>query len=227
MAVKSQSAQKFVPIKDVRDGVVILNDNSMRMVLIASSINFALKSDDEQAAVLGQFQSFLNSLEYTTQILIQSRRLDIKPYLSLLEERLKEPLTELMRIQIQEYIEFIRQFTEQSQIMTKSFFIIIPYSTTSLFQAKKSSSGGASSLLSQFMGGKKKDGEEPKKEEPKAELNMEAFEEARSQLEQRANVVKQGLARTGVRVAPLGTEEIIELYYKFFNPPETDRAQKV
>ena len=179
---------------------------------MASSINFALKSEDEQAATLLQFQSFLNSLEFSTQIFIQSRRLDIRPYLSLLKERLKAQLSDLMRIQIEEYINFIREFTEETHIMTKAFFIIIPYASTGVSTKKTSPFSGISDLLS----GKKGTSV------TKKERELEAFEEARSQLEQRTNVIKSGLARTGVRAVPLGTEEVTELYYKFFNPGESE-----
>jgi hypothetical protein len=208
--VKSKATQEFIPLKEIRDGVVVLKDGSMRMVLMASSINFALKSEDEQAAVLLQFQDFLNSLEFSTQIFIQSRRLDIRPYLSLLKERLKAQLSDLMRIQIEEYINFIKEFTEEAHIMTKAFFIIIPYASKGLSSKKTHSfksllpgGGGVSAA--------------------KKEHEFEVFEEARSQLEQRANVIKSGLARTGVRAVPLGTEEVTELYYKFFNPGDTER----
>lgn len=213
MAVKSQSAQTFVPVKEVRDGIVILKDGSMRMVLIASSVNFALKSTDEQAALLTQFQSFLNSLEYSTQILIQSRRLDITPYIKLLQARLKEQLSDLMRIQINEYIEFVKSFTDSANIMTKNFFIVVPYAPSA------SLAESASSIFSTISGKK------PEKK-TKSAVDIEAFEEARSQLEQRANVVRQGLARTGIRAVPLGTDEVIELYYKIFNPADTETAVK-
>lgn len=206
--VKSKATQKFVPIKEVRGGVVILKDGSMRMILMASSINFALKSEDEQLAVLLQFQTFLNSLEFSTQIFIQSRRLDIRPYLSLLKERLKVQLSDLMRIQIEEYMNFIKEFTEGAHIMTKTFFIIVPYSRAGVYSKK-------TSLLDKLIPGKKGSAKAKERE-------FEIFEEARSQLEQRANVIKSGLARTGVRAIPLGTEEVTELYYKFFNPGESE-----
>lgn len=208
MSKKTNPAQNFVPIKEIRDGVVILDDGSMRMVIMASSINFGLKSPDEQAGVLIQFQSFLNSLEFSTQIFIQSRRLDIRPYLSLLQERLKKQQGELMRIQTQEYIDFIRKFVQETNIMTKTFFIIIPYTQKSL-----SSSGGFGGFFS------KKDNSA----EEKKGRDMEAFEEARSQLKQRVNIIKSGLARTGVRTATLNTEEATELYYRFFNPSQSER----
>lgn len=213
MAIKSKPAQSFIPIKDVRDGVVVLKDGSMRMILMASSINFALKSEEEQAAILVQFQDFLNSLEFSTQIFIQSRRLDIKPYLAILNDRLKSQLSDLMRIQIEEYMAFIKDFTESANIMTKTFFIVIPYTREKLSISKKSS------FLGGFLSKNKQDTSKEEKE-------REQFEEVKSQLEQRANVIKQGLARTGVRVVPLDTDEIIELYYKLLNPGLSERPVK-
>jgi site-specific recombinase XerD len=94
---------------------------------MASSINFALKSEDEQNAILFQFQDFLNSLDFPIQIFIQSRKRDIRPYLALLEQREKEQMNDLLKIQIQEYIQFIKKYTEENSIMTKSFFLVIPY----------------------------------------------------------------------------------------------------
>lgn len=210
MPKNTKPAQNFVPIKEIRDGVVIFDDGGMRMVIMASSINFGLKSADEQAGVLMQFQSFLNSLDFSTQIFIQSRRLDIKPYLATLKERLKIETSELMRIQTQEYIDFIKKFVEETNIMTKTFFIIVPYEHKQLSSTK---SGGLSSLFPN----------KNKSAESKNEKKLEAFEEARSQLRQRVSVIKNGLSRTGVRTVSLGTEEVTELYYKFFNPGESER----
>ena len=213
MAVKSKATQDFVPIKEIRDGVIILKDGSMRMILMASSINFALKSEEEQSAILIQFQDFLNSLEFSTQIFIQSRRLDIRPYLSLLKDRLKVQLSDLMRIQIEEYIDFIKSFTETADIMTKTFFIVVPYTHTKIAPTSKSSP------FASFFSKGKTDTSQKQQEQ-------ERFEEVRSQLEQRANVIKQGLARTGVRAIPLGTEEVTELYYKLLNPGVSEKPIK-
>src|SRR3954466_5519226 len=107
-AANAQATQDFVPIKEVRDGVVILKDGSLRALLMASSINLALKSQDEQNAIIAQFQNFLNSLEFTAQFFVESRELDIRPYIALLEERLAAELDDLMKIQIREYISFIK-----------------------------------------------------------------------------------------------------------------------
>lgn len=201
----SKSSQEFVPIKEIREGVVILKDGSMRVVFMASSLNFALKSSDEQRAIIAQFQNFLNALDFSVQFFVQSRKLDIRPYLALLEGRLKEQTTDLMKIQVAEYIEFIKKFTESTDIMKKTFFIVVPYSRPAI-----ETTGGVLS----FLRGSKKESPEEKRE---------TFEEDRSQLEQRAAIVSQGLARTGVRIAQLGTEELIELYFKIFNPGELEK----
>lgn len=203
---KAKATQDFVPIKEVRDGIVILKDGSLRAVLMASSLNFALKSVDEQSAILMQFQNFLNSLDFQIQFFVQSRELDIRPYIALLEERYKEQQSDLMRIQVREYIEFIKKFAEVANIMTKHFFIVVPYSPT-LFRNK---TGG---FLPSLPFGKKKT----------PESESASFEENRTQLEQRIAVVEQGIVRTGVRFAQLGTEEAIELFYKLFNPGELEK----
>ncbi|MCK9344718.1 MAG: hypothetical protein M0P64_01175 [Candidatus Pacebacteria bacterium] len=216
MAVKSKAAQDFVPIKEIRDGVVILKDGTIRMLLMASSVNLALKSSDEQQAVLMQFQSFLNSLEFSTQVFIQSRRLDIRPYLILLEERLHEEVNDLLKIQIREYMGFVKTIAQSTNIMSKLFIIVVPYAPPKSVTSSSSSSGGFS-----LFGGKKDTSSTP------SQSAVEAFEEARTQLEQRAGIISQGLARTGVRVVPLGTEELTELYYRLFNPGEVEKKVDV
>jgi type IV secretory pathway VirB4 component len=206
MAVNAKTTQDFVPIKEIRQGVIVLKDDSLRAIVIASSLNFALKSADEQQSIIMQFQNFLNSLDFSVQIFIQSRKLDIRPYIALLEGRLKEQMSDLLKIQTREYISFVKNFTENSNIMTKSFFVVVPYTP-----AIASKSGIASAL------GKKKTAQET------AEKKVEDFEERRSQLEQRVGVVTQGLVRCGIRTVELGTEEIVELFYKIFNPGDTEK----
>jgi type IV secretory pathway VirB4 component len=202
-AASTRSTQDFVPVSEVRDGAVILKDGSLRAILLASSINFALKSEDEQTAFIVQFQNFLNSLDFSVQIFVQSRMLDIRPYIATLEAAYKEQLDDLMRIQIREYIEFIKSFTEAANIMTKNFFVVVPYSSNSVVTT------GTVSKLNPFSNKK-----------PNIEQANKTFEEQMTQLEQRISIVQQGLVRTGVRTVQLGTEEAIELLYKMFNPGE-------
>jgi hypothetical protein len=209
MAQSGKSTQSFVPIQEIRDGYAVLKDGSMRAIIMSSSLNFALKSQDEQNAILYQFQDFLNSLDFSVQIHIESRKLDIRPYLALLEQREKEQMSDLLKIQIQEYIGFVKNFTETTSIMTKSFFVVIPY--TPAIMTKKNPLG----LF------KKTNTEEVKK------ATDQTFEENRAQLEERVSVVEQGLVRCGIRVVRLGTEEIVELFYKLFNPGETEKPIKL
>src|SRR5258706_3412365 len=166
-----KATQDFVPIKEVRDGIVVLKDGGLRAILLATSVNLSLKSADEQMAILLQFQNFLNSLEFSTQIMIQSRRRDMRPYLISLEERMKQQTEPLLKVQTKEYIEFIREFTDQTNIMEKSFFVVVPYTPTTLGGKK-----GLGGLLPSF--GKKNTVNAVE------EKNLE-FEELRSQLDQR------------------------------------------
>ncbi len=201
----SKASQDFVPVSEVRDGIVVMKDGGLRAILMASSLNFALKSDDEQTGFLIQFQNFLNSLDFTVEMFVQSRMLDIRPYIATLEEAHKMQLDELMRVQIREYIEFVKNFTEAANIMAKNFFVVVPY-TPPLVSIKRE--GGV------FPFGKSKT----------ATQGVEStFEEHVSQLEQRVAIVQQGLVRTGVRTVQLGTEEVIELLYKLFNPGEQSK----
>ena len=212
MSSATNATQEFVPIKEVRDGIVILKDGGMRAIVLCSSMNFSLKSDDERSAILLQFQDFLNSLDFSIEILVQSRKLDIRPYIALLEEQEKKQTNNLMKIQVREYIEFIRNFTESTNIRTNHFFIVVPY-TPALF-----SSNPAGGLVASFGFGKKQ------MDKPTGDAS---FDESRSQLEERLSVVEQGLVRTGIRVARLGTEEVIELFYKAFNPGETEKPLRI
>lgn len=206
----ARSSQDFVPVKEVRDGVAMLHDGGLRAVLMASSLNFALKSEDEQNAFILQFQSFFNSLDFSVQIYIQSRELDIRPYIDTLEEAHRKTMDDLMRIQIREYIEFIKSFVEGADIMTKHFFVVVPY-TPAVVSINKG--------LSASMPWNRKS-EEPKE---KKRGQKTEFEENVSQLDQRLAIVQQGLVRTGVRTVQLDTEEVIELLYKIFNPGEQDK----
>lgn len=207
MAESNKSTQTIVPIKEVRNGIIVLKDGSMRALLMTSSVNFALKSQDEQDSIIFQFQQFLNSLNFSVQIFIQSRRLDIRPYIATLEVREKEQINDLMRIQTKEYIEFIKAFTERTNIMTKTFYIVVPYTPATISMNSNKTKG--------FL----------KKQSAKAieTGKKEDFEEYSTQIEQRIAVVQQGITRAGVRAVQLGTEEAIEVFYRLFNPGDVEK----
>ena len=207
MPLSAQATQNFVSINDIRDGVIMMKDGGVRGIIFVSSLNFSLKSEDEKIAVLSQFQDFVNSLDFTVQIFIQSRKLDIRPYLALLENQKKNHLNGLMKMQIDEYIQFIKTFTENTNIMKKGFFVVVPYVPAIL----NTKNGIAGTFFPNKQGA------------AVAAMNEETFEENRTQLEQRISVVEQGLIRCGIRSARLGTEEVIELFYKIFNPGDTEK----
>ena len=196
---ESKPTQAFVPVKEVRNGVIVLKEGGYRGILMCSSINFALKSEDEQRAVIGGFQSFLNQLDFSIQIVTHSRRMDIRPYLALLEEKMAVQKTEMMRLQLREYMQFVKNFIEGAEIMTKVFYLVVPYDGA----PAKNTSGGFS--LFGGSGGSTNEG------------MSSSFEESRIQLEQRMTVASAGLMNTGIRAVPLDTEAIIELLYRSFN----------
>jgi hypothetical protein len=211
MALNAKATQEFVPIKEIRDGIIVLKDGGLRAIVLANSINLSLKSEQEQRAVIMQFQNFLNTLDFSVQISVQSRRLDIRPYLLLLENRIKVQTEPLLKIQTREYIDFIRNFTESVSIMTKSFFVVVPYTPTTFRQ----DSGILDKIFSR------------QSQEQTRAAEQVAFEEKRSQLEERVSVIAQGLGRCGINSAQLGTEEVIEVLYKVFNPGELEGSIKL
>lgn len=201
-------SQEFVPIREIRDGIVILDDGSLHMILMASSLNFALKSADEQDAIIVQYQNFLNSLDFSVQFFIQSRKLNITAYLDTLRENARNQTNELLKIQTTEYVEFIKNFVQSANIVSKTFYAVVSYAPT-VFESK----GGILSGIADVFLPKKK-GAEP--------LPTAKFEEYALQLRQRTEVASQGLARTGVRIVPLQTDEVVELFFGLFNPGELE-----
>ena len=207
----AKPTQQFVPIKEIREGVVILKNGSMHMTLMASSINFALKSDEEQTAILAQFQNFLNALDFTVQFYISSRGLDINPYLQILRQAAENQANELLRVQTGEYIEFVRSLVETANVVSKTFYVVVSYTPSVI---RTSGGGILDALTGAFRKGSR--GETAR---------TVAFEEARLQLRQRSDAVLQNLTRVGVRTVPLNTEELVELYYRLFNPGELEKEK--
>ncbi|MBI2175183.1 MAG: hypothetical protein HYU35_00390 [Parcubacteria group bacterium] len=204
-------SQEFVPIKEVRDGVVMSKSGSMHALLMASSLNFALKSSDEQDAIIAQYQNFLNSLDFSVQFFIQSRKLNISPYLDTLKERARDQVNELLKIQTNEYVDFIKNFVQSANIVSKSFYIIVSFNPPSI-STKRGVFSGIGEMFFRPRG-------------KKTEEQNNAFSEYAAQLQQRVDVVMQGLASTGIRTVPLQTEEIVELFFGLFNPDELEKGK--
>jgi len=204
MAIKQQSksTQQFVDIKEIKDGVVILKNGSLRRVLMVSGINFELKSEEEQNAIIYGYQDFLNSLDFSIQVVIHSRRLNIDAYLEKLKERMEIETNELLRNQIDEYIQFVSSFVAENEIMTKTFFVIIPYD---IIQIPK----GGQKVLQLVKSGTPSAG--------RSSIDQ-SLEEKIRQLDQRTDQVLQGLTQLGLRAVVLNDEELIELFYNLYNP---------
>lgn len=203
---QAKSAQDFINIDSIRDGVILMKDGGLRAVLMASSLNFALKSEDEQDAITFQYQNFLNSLDFSLQFVAHSRKLNISPYLETLRDRIKEEPNELLKVQTEEYIDFVKSFVELSNIVAKMFYVIIPFNPSLI--AAGGMWGSIASLL------------KPPSASQKKTAGQDKFVEQKAQLFQRVDEVSLGLIRIGVRTAPLNTEELIELFYGLYNPTE-------
>ena len=197
----TNSTQKFLNIAEIRDDLVLLNDGSVRGVLLVSSINFDLKSGDEQQAIIANYVNFLNSVDYPLQIVIQSRPLDIDEYLDRLKKVEREQTNELLRMQTADYREFVKELLTLEKIMSKRFYVIVPYNAVSdknrSFIARFSSVFSAAKVVT---------------------LSRKRFEEFGQQLDKRCNFVSAGLNSLGLRNERLETQALIELYYNSYNP---------
>lgn len=202
--------QQFLKVKDIREGVIILDNNDIRGVLMVSSINFSLKSEQTQSAIIYGFQNFLNSLDFFCQIIIQSRNINISPYLDIIRGLEEQQTNELLKTQISSYSEFIKELVRGESIMTKKFYLVVPYTLVEILGL-----GGtiSRSIFSKLFGGGKKGNQKMKDED---------FEGCKNQLWQRMEFVAMGLQRCGLEVVPLVTPELIELFWLIHHPSEAE-----
>lgn len=197
-------AQTFVKVKEIKEGTVILRDNSMKSVCICSSMNFDLLSTTEQEAVINRFQEFLNSLDFSIQIVVASRHFEIDSYLNKIRELEKKQTNELLRVQTGEYINFVESFVEFANIMVKSFYVITTFKIAETKEEEFDIAGKFKNLLAS----RKKTGETFKDEN---------FHQYKTQLEQRTNLIVQGLQGLGVKAVPLNDDQLTQLFYEFYN----------
>jgi hypothetical protein len=192
--------RKYVDIVEIKDNVIVLKDGTMRAVILISSINFALKSEDEQNAIVGAYMGFLNSLQYYIQLVIQSRKLDIENYLKKLEVVEKEQTNDLLRMQITGYRQYIAELIEMGDIMTKRFYIVVPYDPIS--DKQKTFFTRAREIFSsaKFV-----------------QLGQKKFKERKHQLDQRVSHILSSLNSMGLNGVVLDTQSLIELYYNTYN----------
>lgn len=196
-----QSAQLHLPIQEIKQNTVVLKDGTLRAVLLVSSINFALKSEDEQNALISSYVSFLNALDYPMQIVVQSRRLQIQPYLDSLQEIQRAQTNELLALQIADYRSFVAELVDIGQIMTKRFYAVVPFDPSS--NRKKNFWTRLKEVLTPTS---------------TIKLNEKRFVERREELDARVRQVSTNLQSMNLEVVQLDTQALIELMYSSYNP---------
>ncbi len=189
--------QAVLEFDQIREGVIIMKDKSLRGILMVSSLNFELKSEEEQNAIIWQFQNFLNSLDFSIQILVQTKRVNITGYLDKLKELEEKQENELLKLQISEYRDFIKELIGGGEIFTKNFFVIVPFYLIELPGIKE-------------------------KKEKAIKLDEEKFQRAKAQLWERMEFVAMGLSRCGLQSHLLDSSQIIELLWSLYHPEEAE-----
>lgn len=207
--VPTVSTQQYLDILEIRDDAVILKNGTVLAVLLVASINFSLKSEEEQEAVIGAYVSFLNTIDHPLQIIIQSRRLDIDQYLETLKNVEKKQANELLKMQIKDYRQFVGELVQIADIMTKRFYVVVPYTPTADRPGRF-----FSRLFETFTPSNT------------IHLKQKQFEQYRSELFKRVDNTMNALSSAGLQSAPLDTQSLIELYYNSYNP-ETSRQEKL
>jgi len=210
------AAQKFLQAAEIKQDTIVMKDGTLRAALMVSSINFALKNEDEQNAIVSSYVSFLNGLEHPLQVVIQSRELYIKPYLDDLYKKEKEQANELLRTQIADYRSFVTELVEMGEIMSKNFYVIVPYDPLSNKQK------GFFSRLSEVL-----------TPAVTVKLKAERFTKRKYDLDQRVRQVESGLKSIGLEVVRLDTQSLVEILYSTYNPdialteriPELDQVR--
>jgi type IV secretory pathway VirB4 component len=203
--------KELIDIKEIKSNTVILKDGSLRQVLIVGGINFSLKSEEEQQVILSAYQNFLNSLEFPIQIVIHSRKINIQKYINNLIEIKNKETSPLLQNQIEEYIEFIRGFVKENAIMSKNFFVIVSFSPTSIEIQKD-----FASKIPLFSS-------KTKTSESEQAQKNESFQENLEQINQRTAQIIDGLASIGLDAVVLNDEQLIELFYNYYNPETVEK----
>lgn len=197
----AQSTKQLVEVADIKENVVLLRDGSLRAVIEVSAVNFELRSEDEQTGILQNFQRFLNAIDFPLQIVVNSRRLDMKEYISLVDSTAETIENELLKIQAFEYSKFVKELLGLSNIMSKKFYIVVPFH---VYEAP-TTSGLAQSFKRIF-----------RSSSVIQQINPEQLETYKTQLLQRANLIFDGLITMGLKVRLLEQEELIKMFYELY-----------
>ncbi len=201
---KAASTQTHIRIAEIKNDVVVLKNGGMRAVLKANSINFNLKSEQEQNAIIKGYQNFLNSLDFPIQIVVRSKKLDIDNYIEQVKELGEKQTNKLLQEQTFEYADYVKRLVEYADIMQKEFYVIVAYDPgrtqgSSFFQA----------FLKRLS---------PQDSYSEIKKRHEEFSRLKKSLNQRINTVKTGLEQCGIKAEELATADLIELFYDIYNP---------
>ncbi|MBI4121801.1 MAG: hypothetical protein HY461_00560 [Parcubacteria group bacterium] len=204
----STSTQRYIDIAQIQDDVVVMKDGTLRSVILTSSLNFSLKSEQEQNATVSSYTQFLNSLKFPVQIVIQSRKLNIDNYLASLDQKHREQTNELLKLQIADYRNFVAELIELGEIMSKRFYVVVPYAP-----GTDSQRGFMDRVQSLFIPA------------TRVTLQRSKFLERRRALLQRVDQVLSGLQGMGLNSVVLNTQNLIELYYESYNPDISEQQR--
>jgi hypothetical protein len=211
----ANSTQNSLQIAEIRDGIVIMNDGSFRSVIMVKSINFDLMSPQEQEAVEYSYQGFLNSLFFPIQIFVRSQKVDLRPYIEKLDKIRTEHDNMLLALLMEDYISYIDNLSQQTNIMDKKFYVIVPFfpvvEVQQALTKSKNFLGGVSNIFN--------------KSDDHVVINEKDLEDAKTELRNRVEAVLGGLQQCGIQGLPLDTQELIELYYDTYNPDTATRQQ--
>jgi hypothetical protein len=209
---KKTSTQIHLRVAEITNDTIILKNGAVRSVLDVSSINFSLKSEDEQTGIIKAYQNFLNTLDFPLQIVVQSKKLDLDNYLADLKKRGESQENPLLQDQTFQYVDYIERLLEYADIMEKNFYVVVPYETVSSTKV---------SMFTKFLQRMKL-----KQTSSDYEKRKKSLANLKKSLDSRVSTVIAGLETCGLKVNRLKTQELIELMYKSYNP-ETARNQKV
>lgn len=207
------STQNMLQFAEIRDGIIIMNDGSFRSIIMVKSINFDLMSQNEQEAVEYNYQGFLNSLYFPIQIFVRSAKVDITPYIERLEKIRTEHDNMLLAMLMEDYVGFINQISQQTNIMDKRFYVVIPFfPQIDPQKALTNSKNFITGLVGMF-----------NTKEQHVVINEADLQKAKTELRDRVQSVLSGLMQCGVQGLPLDTQELIELLYDTYNPDTATR----
>lgn len=210
------STQNALQMAEIRDGIVIMNDGSFRSVIMVKSINFDLMSPQEREAVEYSYQGFLNSLYFPIQITVRSQKVDLGPYIQKLDKIRSEHDNMLLALLMEDYIDYMDQLSQQTNIMDKKFYVVIPFfpvaDAQKTLETSKNFLGNLGAMFS-------------KKPQVQVTINEGELEAAKAELRNRVQAVLNGLMQCGIQGLPLDTQELIELYYDSYNPDTATRQE--